>query len=134
FSMNSPPLQCRGKQASSKVKSVLAWLDPGGIPVDPDGAARPWARPLFPVVGTPALLAILTEKLNPSLHVQHVWLSHPFGFFTSALPELKYLPKREHMVGDVLAHANVPAVVLANMNAQGVRSHDHTCSNITVAE
>jgi hypothetical protein len=79
-------------------------------------------------------LGILTKKVNPSLHVQHVWLSNPFGFFTRALPELKYLPKREHMVCDVLAHANVPAVVLANMNSQRVRSHDYTCPNITVAE
>jgi hypothetical protein len=79
-------------------------------------------------------LGILAEKVNPSLHIEHVWLSYPFGFFTGALPELKYFPKREHMVCDVFAHANVPAVVLAYMNAKRVRSHDYTCSNITVAE
>ncbi len=42
--------------------------------------------------------------------------------------------KREHMIRDVLAHANVPAVVLANVNGKRIRAHNHTCPNITVAE
>ena len=67
--------QCQSEQASRKVKGVLAGLDPCGIPIDPDGAARPRARPLFAVVGTPNLLGILAEKVNPSLHIQHVRLS-----------------------------------------------------------
>src|SRR5260370_39505786 len=38
------------------------------------------------------------------------------------------------MVCDVLAYTNIPAVVLANVNANRVRSHDYTCANIAVAE
>src|SRR5580692_8255332 len=102
---------------------MLAWLDPCGIPVDPDGAAWPWARPLFRVVRTRDPFGILAERRDPRLQIEDIWLSHPFGFLTGALPKLKQFPERKHMVCDVLAHPNVPAVVLANMNAKRVRPH-----------
>src|SRR6202023_1999299 len=92
------------------------------------------ARSFFSVVRTPDPFGILAEKRDRGLQIQHIWLSHLLGFITCALPELKYLTKREHMVCDVLAYPNIPAVVLAKVNANRVRSHDYTCANIAVAE
>ena len=112
----------------------MAWLEPCGIPIDPDGATRPRARPLFPVVGTRHLFGILAKKGNPGLQIQHVWLSHFFGVLARALPKFKYLTKREHVVRNGLTHANVPAVVLANVNGKRIRTHNYTYANVAIAE
>jgi hypothetical protein len=47
---------------------------------------------------------------------------------------LKNLTKREHLVRNVLTHANVPAVVLANVKGKRIRTHHYTEANVAIAE
>jgi hypothetical protein len=41
---------------------------------------------------------------------------------------------RQSQVRNVFADANVPAVILANVNGKRIRAENYTCAHITVSE
>ena len=113
----------------------MARLDPCGIPIDPDGATRPEGEATSSRRTNFATRSeLLSERGDSRLHIEHVRLTHPFGFITGALPKLKQVPETEAHGLRCLHSRECPSNRSCRYECQARQPHNDTCSHITVAK
>jgi len=74
------------------------------------------------------------EEIDVFLQVHHVGLALFFCFLASALPHLKQVGKREHFILGRLADANIPAVVLPDVDSKCIGPHHGADADVPISE
>lgn len=103
------------------------------IPVQPDCPARPWPGPGF-AVGRLHQLRVLTEEIDPALEERHLGVALPPGLLARPFPEIQHFPERLDVRGVLFAHPDIPGIVLAKMQPQGVGTHRDAYPEIAIAK
>ena len=93
---------------------MLPGFHPTGIPMDPDRTAGPRARP-GTLVGGFHFSRVFPKEINVVFDEQQVRLAQPLRFFARPLPKLQKIRERQNVFFPLFAHANIPAIVLANV-------------------
>ncbi len=126
-------LEVDGEEAVGGIERLANQPDQARVPVKPDDAAGPGARPRLAVGGSD-LLRVLAEEVDVSFEGQHLRFALPFGLLGGALPELEQLLEVQDVRVVIFADANVPGVFLAQVEAQGVRPDCDADADIAVAQ
>ena len=126
-------LEFDGEDAGRDVEILAHDADHARVPVQPDRAARPGAGPRLAVRGLHQL-GVLTEKIDSRFEEGHLRLAAALGLLAGPVPEIEHFAERLDVGRMFFADANVPHVVLADVDAQGIRAHRDAYADVPIAE
>ncbi len=125
-------LQIELVEAGRRVEFLARHTHPSRVPVEPDCAAGPRARPGLRI-RTAYLFGVFAVEGDVVLQEYHVGLALAFGLISRAFPQLQHLVERQNVLGVVLADAYVPDVELPDVKPQRVGTRDDAHADVSVA-
>src|ERR1700677_5074611 len=122
-----------------KLKDTVSWVQlvghrfhPAWVPLEPNGAAWPRTGPWFRI-GTTNLIEIFAKELRVLDGVSCL-IPLLFELHACSFPHFEDLSKRSNVLFNTFSNANIPTVVLRNMQTKPVRTNHGTHADVTVAQ